>query len=95
MDIPGAGWAKIRFDALVEKVPATFDKLAAADVVVFYCSHANVRSPATMHAYQKAMIARPRAGSNPNQHVLLLSDGINGYMEIKGAPGSKCVRSCR
>ena len=78
MDLPAAGWVKIKFDALVEKVPATFDKLAAADVVVFYCMYAQERSPATMHAYQKAMTARPRAGSNPNQYVLLLSDGIKG-----------------
>ena len=95
MDLVGAGWAQMKFDSIVEKVPTTFDKLAAADMVVFYCSYAAERSPATMHAYQKAMTAKPRAGSNPNQHIVLLDEGINGYMKLKDAPGSKWVRSYR
>ena len=46
-----------------------------------------------MHAYQKAMTAKPRAGSNPNQHIVLLDEGGKGYVKLKDAPGSKWVRS--
>ena len=94
MDLPGEKFAQVKFDAIVEKVPTTFDKLAAA-IVVFSCSYAQVRSPSTMHAYQKTMDAKPSAGSNLNQHIVLLDGGgMEAYVKLKDAPGSKRVRSC-
>ena len=35
MDLVRGGWAQLNFETIVEKVPTTFDKLAAADMVVF------------------------------------------------------------
>ena len=95
MDLVGRGWPQLNFETIVEKVPTTFDKLVAADLVVFYCSYAAERLPATMHAYEKAMTAKPRAGSNPHQHIVLLDEGGKGYMKLKDAPGSKWVGSYR
>ncbi|CAF9939301.1 MAG: hypothetical protein HETSPECPRED_001543 [Heterodermia speciosa] len=65
------------FEKFIKQVPTTFDTLAKADMVVFYCVLGVARSPTTVVEYQKAVASS--LGRNKDQLVVLLDGGMTAY----------------
>ena len=83
--------SKIKFDGIIKNVEVVYNKLLAADLVVFYCYAASTRSPAVMALYLDALTqatSKPTAYKK-DQKVLLLAGGIHSYQRIPDAPGRK------
>jgi hypothetical protein len=61
-----------------------YSKIGAADLVVFYCSVAEERSPTMMALYQDAVLVPEKRppGYNEGQVVRLLAGGIRAYKEL-------------
>ena len=87
MNIENAISALPAFNAIMSQAPATFDDLASADMVVFYCRVGAARSPATLDIYRTAIKTR-----NPHQFIVLLEGGIEGYeKEVKNSPDRRFI----
>lgn len=73
------------FQQLWKNNPTSLGSLLAADMVVFYCSFAQARSPAAMTSYLK-LRANLKAQSRPmmQQKVVLLEGGINAWKAMTG-----------
>lgn len=73
------------FQQLWKNNPTSLGSLLAVDMVVFYCSYAQARSPAAMTSYLK-LRANLKAQSRPmmQQKVVLLEGGINKWQAITG-----------
>jgi len=78
-----------KFNVLIKGVPAVYNNLGTADVVVFYCYYGLNRSPAMAGLYINAtanVTTRPEY-YNANQRVMVLSGGMQGYMATTTPPG--------
>lgn len=73
------------FQQLWKNNATSLGSLLAADMVVFYCSFAQARSPAAMTSYLK-LRANLKAQSRPmrQQKVVLLEGGIDKWQKTTG-----------
>lgn len=91
MDMNAATLGPAKFNAVIRNAPLVYNKLGAAELVVFYCFYGASRSPTIMTLYNRA-VANPAtqpATYNANQIVLLLDGGINAYQQLGNLPNSK------
>ncbi|KAF2743080.1 hypothetical protein M011DRAFT_245964 [Sporormia fimetaria CBS 119925] len=69
--------------------PAAFEdsKIMKADLVVFYCSLAQARSPAAADAYKKLRqeLSKNKPLLKPAQKIVVLEGGIAAYSEVNGS----------
>lgn len=88
MDMATNTMAPAKFNTVIKSVPAVYNKLGSAELVVFYCSLAATRSPAVMSYYKRAVLALETqpATYNKTQLVLLLEGGISAYTALGGLP---------
>ena len=84
-----------KFNDLIRSVPAVYNDLGTADVVVFYCQYGANRSPAMAGLYIKATtnVATRPTYYNPDQKVMVLNGGMTGYMGTTTPPGRKFAAS--
>lgn len=86
-------WAASRFRDLIQSVPAAYEGLGKADVVVFYCQYGANRSPAIAGLYLNATAdadTRPN-GYNEGQRVMVINGGMKGYMGTPSPQGRKFI----
>ncbi|KAJ5404177.1 hypothetical protein N7509_004048 [Penicillium cosmopolitanum] len=93
MNLASSTGAALTFKNAITSKSNVYSKIGAADLVVFYCSVAEERSPTMMALYQDAVLVPEKRppGYNENQVVRLLADGIRAYKEltdevIRGVP---------
>lgn len=93
MDLVVNTLAPTKFNDVIKSVPAVYNKLGSAELVVFYCSVAATRSPAVMSYYKRAVLAPETQPStyNKNQLVLLLDGGVTAYTALGGLPNRKYI----
>ncbi|CAI7678897.1 unnamed protein product [Penicillium pancosmium] len=84
MNLASPTGAVFTFKNAITSKSNVYSKIGAADLVVFYCSVAEERSPTMMALYQDAVLKpenRP-LGYNDGQVVRLLAGGIKAYKEL-------------
>lgn len=76
----------VQFQKIIAQVPAVFNDLAHADMVVFYCYVGSARSPGTLGLYQQALAARPIGEKKADQLIVVLDGGMTAYNKLGDAP---------